>query len=100
MLRHSSGWPVARDKTTRIEIPPNSGARGGVAWCDTRRDTASPPRAPEFGEISILFFLSLAMGHPGRVPGEQNNEKTGSGAAGKQRLGVPSSTSGQSISAT
>ena len=36
-----------------IDISPNSGARGGLAWCDTRCDTASPPRAPEFGKISI-----------------------------------------------
>ena len=40
---------------TKIKFSPKSGARGGLAWCDTRCDTASPSRAPEFGEISILF---------------------------------------------
>ena len=48
----STGWPIAGDKKTKIEISLNSGARGGLAWCETRCDTASPPRAPEFGEIS------------------------------------------------
>ena len=48
-----AGWPIAGDKT-KIQISPNSGARGGLAWCDTRCDTASPALAPEFGELSIF----------------------------------------------
>ena len=58
-----SGWratcnvhtcPSLGTTKTQIEISPNSGARGGLAWCDTRCDTASPPRAPDLGETFIF----------------------------------------------